>query len=103
MDKEKFEEIKNKAFQAKTQDEWNNIMIEIKNATENDEQARTKLREYCLKILPKKKEYFEKYPPKEKKTFPIKSSYIFQDNLANALAEYIQLQNLKLKKELNLA
>ena len=102
MEKEKFQELQNKAFQAKTQDDWNNIMIEIKESTEGDENARNKLRDYCLKILPKKKEYWEKYPPKEKKQYPIKNSHIFQDSLAEALTEYIRVLTIEKKKQLNI-
>lgn len=102
MEKEQINEWQNKAFQAKTKDEWTQVLTECKSACSGDEKAYNYLKDYFLKILPKKKEYWEKYPPKDKKQFPIKQSYIFQDNLANALADYIQVLTLEKKKQLGL-
>lgn len=102
MDKNLLQEWKNKAFQAKTKDEWKQVLTEAKEACIGDENAYNYLKDYFLKILPKKKEYFEKYPPKEKRVFPIKQSYIFQENLANALANYIEVLTLEKKKQLGL-
>ena len=100
MEKEELQEWQNKAFQAKTKEEWENILRECKTACSGDLNAYNYLKNYFLKILPKKKEYFEKYPPKDKRTFPIKQSYIFQENLANALAEYIHVLTLEKKLEI---
>ena len=102
MDKEQINEWQNKAFQAKNKDEWTQVLTECKSACEGDEKAYNYLKDYFLKILPKKKEYFEKYPPKEKKQYPIKNSYIFQDNLANALAEFITVLTIEKKQQLNI-
>lgn len=102
MEKEQIQEWQNKAFQAKTKEEWETVLSECKSACDGDEKAYLYLKDYFLKIFPKKKEYFEKYPPKEKKQFPIKQSYIFQENLANALTEYIQVLTLEKKKQLGL-
>ena len=100
MDKELYQEYCNKLFSSKNRKEWDNVCVEIKQATENDEQARTALRNYLSKIKDKKFQYFEKYPPKEKKTFPVKNSFIFQDNLAEALAEFIKVLTLEKKLEI---
>ena len=103
MDKNLFKTYQDRLFQTKTRTEWDNICNEIKQATENDEQARTALRNYLVKIKDKKFEYFEKYDkPKEKKQFPIKSSFIFQDSLAEALTEYIKVLTIEKKKQLNI-
>ena len=102
MDKNLLQEYQNRAFQAKTKEEWKQVLTEAKQACVGDEQAYLYLKNYFLKILPKKKEYFEKYPPKEKKTFPVKNSFIFQDNLAEALTEYIKVLTLEKKKQLNI-
>jgi hypothetical protein len=102
MDKNEINEWQNKAFQAKTPDEWKLILTECKTACSGDINAYNYLKDYFLKILPKKKEYWEKYPPKEKRTFPIKQSYIFQDNLANALAEHIRVLTIEKKQQLGI-
>ena len=101
------EEIKNyqdKLFQSKSRKEFDSVCLEIKEATENDEQARTTLRNYLTKIKDKKFEYFEKYDKlnENKRTFPIKQSYIFQDNLANALTEYIRVLTIEKKQQLGI-
>ena len=102
MDKNLLQEYQNRAFQAKTKEDWTQILNEAKQACEGDEKAYNYLKDYFLKIWPRKKEYFEKYPPKEKKQFPIKNSFIFQDNLANALTEYLQLMIIEKKQQLNI-
>jgi hypothetical protein len=102
MDKNLLQEFQNRAFQAKTKEEWVNVLTEAKQACVGDENAYNYLKNYFTKILGKKKEYWSKYPPKDKKQYPIKQSYIFQENLANALAEYIQVLTLEKKKQLNI-
>lgn len=102
MVKEEIQNWQTKAFQAKTQDEWKQVLGDCKQACSGDEKAYNYLKDYFLKILPKKKEYWEKYPPKEKKQFPIKQSYIFQENLANALAEYIRVLTIEKKQQLGI-
>ena len=102
MVKEEIHNWQNKAFQAKTKDEWKQVLTECKSACEGDEKAYNYLKDYFLKIYPKKKEYFEKYPPKEKQIYPIKNSYIFQDDLANALADYIRVLTIEKKQQLNI-
>lgn len=101
MTKEVMDELRNRAFQAKTQEEWGKVMEDIKNVLEGeDDNTRKYLRQYCGNLLQKKKEYWSKYAPKEKKTFPVKNSFIFQDNLAEALAEYITVLTLEKKLEI---
>ena len=104
MEKEQIKIYQDKLFQSKSRKEFDSVCLEIKEATENDEQARTTLRNYLTKIKDKKFEYFEKYDKlnENKRTFSIKQSYIFQDNLANALTEYIQVLTLEKKKQLGL-
>ena len=102
MDKNLLADFQNRAFQAKTKDEWTKVLTEAKQACEGDINAYNYLKNYFTKILPKKREYWEKFPPKEKKQFPIKSSFIFQENLANALTEYLQLMIIEKKQQLNI-
>lgn len=103
MTKEVMDELRNRAFQAKTQEEWKKVMEDIKNVLEGeDDNTKNYLRQYCGNLLEKKRAYWAKYPQKEKKTFPVKNSFIFQDNLAEALAEYIKVLTLEKKKQLNI-
>lgn len=103
MEKEIYNQFTTKLFASKNRKEWDSVCLEIKQATENDEQARTALRKYLIKIKDKKFEYFEKYDkPKEKKQYPVKQSYIFQDTLAEALAEYIKVLTIKEKQNLGI-
>lgn len=102
MEKDEINQWQNKAFQAKTPDEWKQVLTECKTACSGDENAYNYLKNYFLKLLPTKKQYWEKYPPKEKRTFPIKQSYIFQDNLANALTEYIRILIIEKKQQLGI-
>ena len=104
MEKEQIKNYQDKLFQSKSRKEFDSVCLEIKEATENDEQARTTLRNYLSKIKDKKFEYFEKYDKlnENKRTFPIKQSYIFQDNLANALAEYIRVLTIEKKQQLGI-
>lgn len=104
MDKEIYQQYCNKLFQSKNRKEWDSVCLEIKQATENDEQARTAFRNYLVKIKDKKFQYFEKYDKlnENKRTFPIKQSYIFQDNLANAITEYIRVLTIEKKQQLGI-
>lgn len=104
MEQEKLTELRNKAFQSKTKEEWDIVMNEIKLATENDESARDYLRKYCTSLLEKKKVYWEKYKQQSNKPkfTSVKNSFIFQDELAHALAEYIKVKTELMKKEKNL-
>lgn len=102
MQKELLQEYQNRAFQAKTKEEWVSVLTEAKQACVGDENAYIYLKNYFTKILPRKKEYFEKYPPKEKRTYPTKITYLLQDELANTLNEYLKLLILEKKKQLNI-
>lgn len=102
MEYEKIKIYQDKLFQTKNREQWDSVCTEIKELTEGDEQARTVLRNYLSKIKDKKFQYFETYPPKDKKQFPIKNSHIFQDDLASALAEYIRVLTIEKKQQLNL-
>lgn len=100
MIKEELQEWQNKAFQAKTQEEWKNILSECKSACSGDINAYNYLKNYFLKILPKKKEYWEKYPVKEKKQYPIKKTVLLDENLSKKIEQYYDLLILEKKLEL---
>lgn len=100
MDKELYQEFCNKLFSSKSRKEWDEVCLEIKEATENDEQARTALRNYLSKIKDKKFQYFEKYPPKEKKQFPIKKTVLIDEQLSKKIEQYYDLLILEKKLEL---
>lgn len=100
MDKEIYNQFTAKLFQSKSRKEWDSVCNEIREATENDGQARTELRNYLIKIKDKKFEYFEKYPPKEKKQFPIKKTVLLDENLSKKIEQYYDLLILEKKLEL---
>lgn len=102
MDKELYQEYCNKLFQSKNRKEWDNVCVEIKEATENDEQARTALRNYLSKIKDKKFQYFEKYDKmnENKKQFPIKKTVLLDESLSKKIETYYDL--LILEKQLEL-
>jgi hypothetical protein len=102
MQKEEINQWQNKAFQAKTREEWIKVLTEAKEACVGDENAYLYLKNYFTKILPKKKEYFEKYSLKDKRTFPTKVTYLLQEDLAKTLNEYLTLLVIEKKKQLGL-
>lgn len=100
MDKTEFKTYQDRLFQTKTKSEWDSVCNEIKEVTENDEQARIALRNYLIKIKDKKFEYFEKYPPKEKKQFPIKKTVLIDESLSKTIEQYYSLLILEKKLEI---
>lgn len=100
MDKNLLQDYQNRAFQAKTKEEWKQVLAEAKEACIGDENAYIYLKNYFTKILGRKKEYWEKYPPKEKRTYPTKITYLLQDELANTLNEFLKLLILEKKLEI---
>lgn len=100
MQKEIYQEFCNKLFSTKNRKEWDEVCVEIKQATENDEQARIALRNYLIKIKDKKFEYFEKYPPKEKKQFPIKKTVLIDEQLSKKIEQYYDLLIIEKKLEI---
>lgn len=102
MEKTKFQELQNKLFATKSRKEWDSVCLEIKELTENDEQARTALRNYLVKIKDKKFQYFEKYDKlnENKKQFPIKKTVLLDENLSKKIEEYYSLLILEKKLEL---
>lgn len=102
MDKELYQEYCNKLFQSKNRKEWDNVCVEIKQITENDEQARTALRNYLRKIKDKKFQYFEKYDKlnENKKQFPIKKTVLLDEQLCKKIEQYYDLLIIEKKLEL---
>lgn len=91
MEKERLQELKDKAWQTKNQTEWDGVMQEIKQAVEGDNYAATSLRNYCKQILPKKREWWQKTANRPS---IVKNNYIFREDegkafirLCDAIAE----------------
>lgn len=104
MDKNLYQSYQDKLFQSKSRKEWDSICLEIKQATENDEQARTTLRNYLTKIKDKKFQYFEKYDKlnENKRVYSQKITYLLQEDLTKTLNEYLTLLVIEKKKQLGL-
>ena len=100
MDKNLLQEFQNRAFQAKSREEWKQVLTEAKEACIGDENAYIYLKNYFTKILPRKKEYWEKYPPKEKKQFSIKKTVLLDEHLSKKIEQYYDI--LILEKKLDL-
>lgn len=102
MQKELYQEFCNKLFSSKSRKEWDNICAEIKQATANDEQARTALRNYLIKIKDKKFQYFEKYDKlnENKKQYPIKKTVLLDESLSKKIEQYVDLLILEKKLEI---
>lgn len=102
MQKEIYQEFCNKLFSTKNRKEWDEVCVEIKQATENDEQARTALRNYLTKIKDKKYQYFEKYDKlnENKKQFPIKKTVLLDEQLSRKIEQYYDLLIIEKKLEI---
>lgn len=102
MEYEKRKIYQDKLFATKSRKEWDSVCLEIKELTENDEQARTALRNYLVKIKDKKFQYFEKYDKlnENKRIYPTKVTYLLQEDLAGTLNEFLKLLILEKKLEL---
>lgn len=102
MDKELYQQYCNKLFSSKSRKEFDNVCAEIKQATENDEQARTALRNYLTKIKDRKYQYFEKYDKlnENKKQFPIKKTVLLDESLSKKIEQYVDLLILEKKLEI---
>lgn len=100
MEKTELKQWQDKAFQAKTNEEWTQVLTECKTACSGDEKAYNYLKDYFLKIWPRKKEYFEKYPLKEKKQFPIKKTVLLDESLSKKIEQYMELLILEKKLEI---
>ncbi len=99
------QELKNKFYQAKTQAEWDACKEELKVLLEKiDEPMMTtdfalkykkSLVDSIAKMWAYKQPYFEKQ--QSTKTYQPKITYLFQDDLAQALTRYIQIQTKMLE------
>lgn len=95
----KFNELKNKAWQTKSQADYENWKEEFKtwySQQELTDYEKKKIKEQLEVLNTKKNEYFEK-----QKQHPqiVKNSFIFQDKLADALTKYIELKVKMLELE----
>lgn len=102
MEKDIYQQYCNKLYSSKSRKEFDSVCAEIKEATENDEEARKALRNYLSKIKNKKFEYFEKYDKlnENKKTFPIKKTVLLDESLSKKIETYYDLLILEKKLEI---
>lgn len=102
MDKELYQEFCNKLYSSKNRKEFDSVCNEIKQVTENDEQARIALRNYLVKIKDKKFQYFEKYDKlnENKKQYPIKKTVLLDEQLSKKIEQYVDLLILEKKLEI---
>lgn len=98
MEKERLQELKDKAWQTKTQTEWDDVMQEIKQAVEGDNYAATALRKYCKQILPKKREWFEKAANRPQ--FTAKPKMLFSEDTDKAIGELAKILTEFIKKKM---
>lgn len=98
MKQELYKELKDKAFAAKTEEGWREVMNEIKEAVKDDASAAESLRKYCKSILTKKKEYWQKQKSKPQWTAKPKTPVFSDDTqhaiqrMCNAIAAYYEKQ-----------
>lgn len=102
MEKDIYQQYCNKLYSSKSRKDFDNVCAEIKIATENDEQARTALRNYLSKIKDRKFQYFEKYDKlnENKRTFPIKKTVLIDESLSKKIETYYDLLILEKKLEI---
>lgn len=85
MQREEIQKMKDKAFQARSEKEWNDVMLAIKEAVAADENAASLMRNYCKTLLPKKREFWAKYPSKNQ--FQAKPKMMFSEDTDRAIGE----------------
>ena len=101
---DKIKDIKNRFYNSKTQDEWNQIKEEYKIVMAKAKELMTPefyekynkgVQDAIAKIYGSKEKQFNKA-----KVFTPKVTYLLQDDLAAALTKYIQLKTIELSMEL---
>ena len=101
---DKIKDIKNRFYNAKTQEEWNQIKEEYKVVMAKAKELMTPefyekynkgVQDSIAKIYSYKEKQFNKA-----KVFTPKVTYLLQDDLAAALTKYIQLKTIELSMEL---
>jgi bisphosphoglycerate-independent phosphoglycerate mutase (AlkP superfamily) len=101
---DKVKDIKNRFYNAKTQDEWNQIKEDYKVVMAKAKELMTPefyekynkgVQDAIAKIYGYKEKQFNKA-----KVFTPKVTYLLQDDLAKALTEYIKLKTIELSMEL---
>ena len=102
---DKVKDVKNRFYNAKTQDEWDAIKEDYKAVMAKAKELMTPefYKQYNKGVqdaIAKIYSYKEKQFNKAKFIPQPKVSYIFQDNLADALAEYIKMRTKLLEERL---
>lgn len=100
MDWKEFNELKKEAWQTKTTEEyeeWKNKFKVWYREQETTDEQNTQIYDQLEKLNKQKTEWLEK-----QKNHPtiVKNSFIFQDDLAKALTEYIKVKTKLLAKEI---
>lgn len=103
---EPIKNLKNKFYQTKTQEEWDNCKVELKELLElakpmMDSEFYEKYKKGVVDSIAKTYTYKEKYFKKSKFTPQPKVTYLLQDELAQALTEYVKVLTKIKQKELD--
>lgn len=103
---EPMRELRQKFYESKNQEEWNELKIQLKSlfevAQQNmDSEFYGKYHDGVVNSIQKIYTFKEKAWSKQQKQFQPKITYLLQDDLASALMEYIQLKTIQLNKEIN--
>lgn len=100
-DWKEFNAMKDAGWKTKTQDEYTKWQTEIKewyHKQELNEWEKEQIKKQLEKINENKQAYFNKQ--QNKKQYQPKVTYLLQDELAQALTEYIKLKTKQLQYEL---
>lgn len=99
MERTELQGWKDKAFQSRSKEQWDAVMQEIKDAVKDDEKARDNLRDYCSKILPRKKEFWAKYP--KPNGYQAKPKMMFSEDTDKAIGELAKALTAYINKQIN--
>lgn len=97
-------DLKNRFYNSKTQAEWDECKNELKTLYSKAKELLTPefYKTYTDGInatISKMYNYKQKAFKKTPQQWPVKNSYIFQDNLANALTKFIELKTKMMELE----
>lgn len=99
--------LKDRFYQTKTQDEWDECKKELVTVLDEAKELMTpdfypKYKEGVVATISKMWSFKEKYFQQQgqKKQYQPKVTYLLQDDLAAALTKYIQLKTIELSMEL---
>lgn len=99
MENNLFKQLKDKAFQTKSKEQWDAVMNEIAAAVVNDPAAAEALRKYCSGILEKKRVYWEK--TKNRPAFTAKPKMLLSPETDAAIGELARTLTAYLQHKMN--